>query len=295
MPAWPAISVVTPSYNQADYLEAAILSVASQRYPSLEHIVIDGGSTDGSREVLERHASQLAYWHSQKDRGQVHAINTGLSRATGEVFCFLNSDDVLLPGALRAVGERFRDDPACDWLCGDTLLFGEEHATSLQGAIVPKTVGHALAWSYRAAQPGMFWRRSLVTGGFDEEWQYCFDHALYVRLLLAGHRCHHLPLPVAGYRLHPTSKTVAEHRRFDEEFDRIAERYEPLVPWSARRWSRATRSLRRSYGASASGRVREALGPFVHALIAWPPSLLHRPFWGCARQLLRALSRRPAR
>lgn len=289
MTGWPSISVVTPSFNQASYLEETILSVLGQRYSLLEYIVIDGGSTDGSRAVIERHAARLTYWQCSKDRGQVHAINTGLARATGDIFCFLNSDDLLLPGALRAVAEHFRDNPTCHWLCGDTLLFGEAYPTRLQRAVTPKSVGHALAWSYRAPQPGMFWRRSIIGEGFDEKWRYDFDHDRYVRLLLAGYHCDHLPLPVAAYRLHASSKTIAESQYFGEEFDRIAEHYEPLVSGSARRWSSATRYLRRSYSASTSGRVREASICLLRALATHPRSMLHRPFWGCATQLFRAI------
>ena len=293
MTRWPSISVVTPSFNQGDYLEETILSVLGQRYPSLEYIVIDGGSTDGSREVIERHAARLTYWRSSKDRGQVHAINTGLARATGDIFCFLNSDDLLLPGALQAVAEHFRDNPTCNWLCGDTLFFGEAHPTRMQRAHTPRSVGHALAWSYHAPQPGMFWRRAIVGGGFDERWRYVFDHDLYVRLLLDGHRCGHLPLPVAAYRLHPSSKTVAESQCFGREFDRIAEHYEPLVSGPARRWSKATRDLRRSHSASTSGRVREATSLLLRVLVTHPTSALHRPFWGCARTLLLAIGTQP--
>jgi len=291
MTEWPSISVVTPSFNQGSYLEETIQSVLGQRYPSLEYIVIDGGSIDGSRNVIAQHAGRLAYWQSSKDRGQVHAINTGLARATGEIFCFLNSDDLFLPGALRAVAEHFLHKPTCNWLCGDTLLFGEAHPTRMLRTLTPQSVGHALAWSYRAPQPGMFWRRAIMGGGFDERWRYDFDHDLYIRLLLAGHRCDHLALPVAAYRLHPASKTVGESQHFDEEFDSIAEHYEPLVPGPARRWSKATRDLRRSHSASTSCRVRDAASLLLRALATYPASVLHRPFWGCAKQLGLAIRR----
>jgi len=285
----PSISIVTPSFNQVSYVEETVLSVLGQRYPLIEYIVIDGGSTDGSREIIETYAARLAYWQSSIDRGQVHAINTGLSHATGEIFGFLNSDDLLLPGALHAVAGHFRDNPTCNWLCGDTLMFGQQSPTRLQRAVTPKSVGHALAWSYRAPQPGMFWRRAIIRDGFDEKWRYVFDHDCYVRLLMAGHRCDHLPLPVAAYRLHPSSKTVAEGQRFDDEFDRLAEHYEPLVAGSARRWSRATRHLRDSYAASRSGRVRQAGVSLWLALATYPGSILRRPFWGCAKRLVQAI------
>src|ERR1043166_2179963 len=116
------ISVVTPSYNQAKYLETTLRSVLEQDYPHLEHIVMDGGSTDGSQEILERYSSRLAYWRSAKDGGQADAIAEGFKHATGDIFCWLNSDDVFLPGALRAVAEFFTAHPDAETVCGGAYI-----------------------------------------------------------------------------------------------------------------------------------------------------------------------------
>lgn len=254
----PKISIVTPSFNQGRFLEETILSVLNQNYPNLEYIVIDGGSTDETVEIICRYENRLAYWTSEKDRGQVHAINKGLEQATGDIFAFINSDDVYLPGTFAAVAEHFENYPESEWVCGDTIMFGEGHSTELIQSVVPVSAAHCLSWAYTAAQPGHFWKRGLVEGGFDEDWPYDFDHDLYVRLLLVGHRCEHIPLPFAAYRLHAVSKTVAEGHHQIEEFERSAEVYEDRLRGADRRWCRSTRFLRRSYAASEAGDKKKA-------------------------------------
>jgi glycosyltransferase involved in cell wall biosynthesis len=279
------LSIVTPSYNQGRFLEETILSVLNQGYQPLEYIIIDGGSTDESVSIIQRYEKHLAYWISEKDRGQVHAINKGLERATGDILAFINSDDVYLPGAFNAVISHFEDNPASNWICGDTLMFGDGHETRMIHAVVPRSAAHCLSWAYRAPQPGHFWRTPLVRSGFQERWNYDFDHDMYVRLLLAGHKCEYLPLPMAGYRLHEVSKTIAEGHRQLEEFDRIAEFYEPQLQGVDQRWCKATRFLRLSYAASEAGRKSEAASWLMRAFAMHPEGLFNRPFWGCLRRL----------
>ncbi len=281
----PKLSIITPSFNQGRFLEETILSVLNQGYESLEYIVIDGGSTDESVSIIRRYESNFAYWVSEKDRGQVHAINKGLEKATGEYFAFINSDDVYLPGAFNAVMNHFADKPECKWVCGDTLMFGDGHETRMIHATVPRSAAHCLSWAYRAPQPGHFWKTELVRSGFQERWNYDFDHDMYVRLLLAGHRCEYIPLPMAAYRLHEVSKTIAEGHRQLEEFDRIAEFYEPQLQGVDQRWCKATRFLRLSYAASEAGRKSEAASWLMKAFATHPEGLLNRPFWGCLRRL----------
>lgn len=281
----PKISIVTPSFEQGRFLEETILSVLNQNYGNLEYIIIDGGSSDETIEIIRRYEDRLAYWVSEKDRGQVHAINKGLERATGDIVAYINSDDIYLADAFNAVIDYFKDNPESDWICGDTLMFGEGFPTEIVHAVVPKSAAHALSWAYKAPQPGMFWKRQLLGAGFDEQWRYDFDHDLYVRLLLAGHHCQHLRATLAGYRLHGTSKTVAESHRFDEEFDRSSELYESRLNGSDRRWCRATRFLRRSYAASEAGNKKEGARWLIKGLVTHPEGLAHRPFWGCLRKL----------
>lgn len=287
------LSVITPSYNQGRFLEETILSVLNQGYEPLEYIVIDGGSTDESVSIIRKYEHRLTYWESEKDRGQVHAINKGLARATGDIFAFINSDDVYLPGTFAAVMDYFTKHPASNWICGDAIMFGEGHETRVIRSEVPRSAAHCLCWEYLAPQPAHFWKTEIVREGFHERWDYDFDHDMYVRLLLAGHKCEYLPLPMAAYRLHEVSKTVAEGHRLIEEFDQIAEFYEPQLEGSDQRWCRATRFLRLSYAASEAGRKSEAASWLMRALATHPEGLLSRPFWGCLRRVTLKAGRLP--
>jgi hypothetical protein len=127
-----------------------------------------------------------------------------------------------------------------------------------------------------------------MTGGFAEQWRYCFDHELYVRQLLAGHGCTHLSVPLAAYRLHGASKTVAEGALFDAEFDAIAAQYEPQLSGAARRWCQATRLYRQSYQASRQGAKTDGLKTLWRSLVTYPEGLAARPFWGCLRAGLKS-------
>jgi glycosyltransferase involved in cell wall biosynthesis len=281
----PKLSIVTPSFNQGRFLEETILSVLNQNYPNLEYLVIDGGSTDETVEVIRRYEDRIDFWVSEKDRGQVHAINKGLEKTTGDIFGFINSDDIYLPGTFATVGDYFENHPRSEWVCGDTFMFGEGQEDELLRTVVPKSAAHCLSWAYKAPQPGHFWKRELVQGGFDEAWPYDFDHDMYVRLLLAGHRCEHIPQTFAGYRLHAASKTVAENQYQIAEFERSAEVYESRLQGADRRWCRATRFLRQSYAASVAGKRGEGARWLMRALATYPESLAQRPFWGCLRKL----------
>ncbi|MCD4672777.1 MAG: glycosyltransferase, partial [Anaerolineaceae bacterium] len=162
----PRISIITPSFNQADFIETTILSVLGQEYPHLEYIVVDGGSTDGTLDILRKYETQLT-WSSEEDRGQAHAINKGLARAGGEVVAFLNSDDVYAPGALLATGEYFAAHPGAWWLTGKCAIVDD------QGCEIRKLItAYKHFWlqfrSYGVlqimnyiSQPATFWRRSL--------------------------------------------------------------------------------------------------------------------------------------
>jgi glycosyltransferase involved in cell wall biosynthesis len=287
------LSIITPSFNQGVYLEQTILSVLDQGYENLEYIIVDGGSTDESVNIIKRYEKHLAYWVSEKDRGQVHAINKGLARATGDVFAFINSDDVYLPGAFHGVVDYFQKHPDCHWLCGDTIMFGSGFKSELIEARIPRSAAHCLSWAYKLPQPGNFWQRELLQDGFDEKWPYDFDHDFYVRLLLSGEACEHLSLPLAAYRLHAVSKTVAEGFRQEDEFDLSAAYYEDRLRGADRRWCRATRLLRQSHKASSEGKIADASRLLMRAGLIYPEGLAGNVFWGCLRHLSKSSFARP--
>ncbi|HSH94763.1 MAG TPA: glycosyltransferase family 2 protein [Roseimicrobium sp.] len=290
------LSIITPSFNQDSYLEETLLSVLNQRQDGLEYIVVDGGSRDGSVEILRTYADRLSWWVSEPDAGQADAINKGLARATGDVVAFLNSDDVYLPGALKAVTDFFAAHPEANWVCGGWLMFGEpaDMETSVWFPKPPSNAAACLYQHFSAAQPAHFWRRSLFQkhGPFDASYRYCFDHEFYVRLLLAGERCHPLNVPLAAYRIHGSSKTVAEGDRFTHEFDAIRGKYLARTPAAEERAARHEWLLKQSFAqchaaveSARRGDRDAAWSQFAATAFRWPSSLSRRFGWGCLRRL----------
>ena len=299
--ALPRISVITPSYNQVDFIEETIQSVLTQRYPGLEYIIIDGGSTDGSVDIIRRYADRLHYWSSEKDNGQSHAINKGIKLATGDIIAFLNSDDVYLPGAFNAVSRIFRSDSDCVWVAGGWGLFGAtpEVATEYRMPRPPVSPAAALYVDYDAAQPAHFWSRSFFEryGCFDESLRYGFDHEFIVRLLINGQHIKCIDTPLAGYRLHPASKTVAEGSHFLPEWTAIRERYKDRVdPRDMRKFKRLHERGQQLGRASNEYlnvlRLLESQGrlsagkAFLRTLRNFPRSVFSRAAVGCGRRLL---------
>jgi glycosyltransferase involved in cell wall biosynthesis len=220
---WPRISIVTPSFNQGAFIEETILSVANQGYPNLEHIVIDGGSTDETKSVLARHSDLLAYWESEPDRGQSHAINKGMARATGEILTWLNSDDRLAPGALAAVAMAFHHSRA-DVVAGIAELYQDNeligrHITACGDGPLPlddildlKRCWYAGQFFY---QPEVMFTRAMwerAGARVDESLFYSMDYELWFRFAAAGARLHVIGRPVAQFRMHASQKTHVTER-----------------------------------------------------------------------------------
>lgn len=179
---FPKLTIITPSYNQADFLERTILSVLNQNYPNLEYIIIDGGSTDKSVEVIKKYESYLTYWVSEKDRGQVHAINKALEKATGEWISFQNSDDVYFEGTFERFGKAASEHPA-DILYGDLFMI----TTDDEVTEILKTTSYSLTCQIlegmQIHNQSLFFKKSLVEkfGKFDESYRFAFDYEFITR------------------------------------------------------------------------------------------------------------------
>ena len=189
------ISIVIPSYQQAQFIEQTIDSVLSQQYPNVELIVIDGGSSDGTVDILKRFDKYLTFWVSEKDKGQTHAINKGLARITGQVWSFLNSDDLLRPGSLHTVACAFASQPDVHWLSGCTHVFGEGITPWTLAPGDPETPLHYLTpWDrpvqhvFPASVSCFMSRHVLDTiGAFDESLHYSMDIEYYAREIGRAH------------------------------------------------------------------------------------------------------------
>lgn len=208
----PKISIVTPSYNQAVFLARTIQSVKDQFYENLECIVQDGGSADGSVDVLDRFSSFLTHWQSAKDNGQTHAINLGFAHAHGEIMAYLNSDDVLLPGALHYVADYFSRHPDVDVVYGHRILI-DENDQEIGRWVLPPHDDNVLSWADFVPQETLFWRRRVwdrIGGALDESFQFAMDWDLLLRLRDAGAKFVRLPRFIAAFRVHAQQKTSAE-------------------------------------------------------------------------------------
>jgi glycosyltransferase involved in cell wall biosynthesis len=243
----PLISVVTPSFNQAAYLERTIRSVLEQDYPHVEYLVLDGGSTDGSVDIIRRYADRLAYWTSGPDAGQAAAINTGWARASGDILAWLNSDDYYLPGTLAFVADVFAGHPdapmvygTCDFVDSDGRPFARVgslfNARSLRR-------GHQMI-----PQPSSFIRRTALerAGPLDESLHYSMDYELFLRIAAVGEPAF-VDRPLAAFTVHPDAKTTRDRRLARLETLEVARRnsrgLEKALIWGLAGRARAYHSL----------------------------------------------------
>ena len=222
MPDKPKVSIITPSFNQARFLEQTICSVLEQDYPNIEYIVIDGGSSDGSLEIIQKYADRLAYWQSQKDKGQTDAINQGFARATGEILAWLNSDDILYPGAVSAAVRQLQDHPEV------AMVYGDCHWINSEGKVIgnfpaAQTDLQKLRRGYvHIPQQTAFFRTDLwrKVGPLDDSFYFAMDYDLWTRL--ASHSpLLYVPELWAAFRLHEGAKSIAADDRCWPEMLRV--------------------------------------------------------------------------
>ena len=279
MPDLPLVSIVTPSYNQAAYLEQTICSVLDQDYPNLEYFVIDGASSDSSVEIIQRYAHRLKGWVSEKDSGQAEAINKGLVQSGGEIIAWLNSDDFYLPGAITAAVEALQAHP--DW----GLVYGDMLAVDGQGGLL--NIQRFGDWGLEdlmcykiLGQPAVFMRRRALqrAGLLDTRFHYMLDHHLWLRIASA-YPIGYVPHLLSAARFHAGAKNIARAPDFGKD------------AWEVYRWMQSQPDLAPSFirlrkkilaGVywvngryfSEGGMPVPALKAFLHSFLAYPPTVL---------------------
>ena len=257
-PALPRISIVTPSFNQARVLRDTMASVLGQDYPHLEYVVVDGGSTDGSRDIIAARAGGLRHWVSEPDRGQYDAINKGFARTTGDVMAWLNSDDMYTPWALRVVGEVFAQLPQVQWVTTLLPLHWDARGVPTKCKPVRGYTKNGFFKGHHLQRPGewdkafiqqesTFWRRSLwenAGGAIDASLQLAGDFELWAKFYQHAD-LYGVPLPLGGFRMHGDQKTAHRMQAYVKEAESVLSRHGgrveslpkplPLARW----WKRA--------------------------------------------------------
>jgi GT2 family glycosyltransferase len=275
------VSIITPSFNQASYLEQTIQSVLDQDYADIESIVIDGGSTDGSVDIIKKYASRLAYWVSEKDSGQADAINKGMARAKWDIVAWLNSDDYYLPGAVSAAVKAFDANPDAVLIYADMLAVDQNGQTFNTLRYRQLTIEDLLSFQI-IGQPAVFMRRAAFekAGGLDTSFHFLLDHHLWIRIAAQG-RILHVPQTWAAARYHAEAKNRAKASEFGREAFRIldwAKTFQPTSYPLSRISRRATASAHRVDARYLldGGQPAASLAAWTRALFIHPPTALAR-------------------
>lgn len=226
MKKYPKITVVTPSYNQGEFLEDTILSIIDQGYPNLEYIICDGGSTDNSVDIIKKYEGRITWWCSEKDKGQTDAINKGMRRASGDIVGWINSDDVMFKNSLFVIAEFFMGHPECEFANGVVASINRRGIlTKFTHLIMSKFfMKHGC---YNLCQQGMFWRRELFEriGYLDETFHAKMDVEWLIRNYESGTNVRLLNKPLAAIRVYGETKTALGGSIWERDADEISRRY----------------------------------------------------------------------
>ncbi|MFC2141473.1 glycosyltransferase family 2 protein [Acidobacteriota bacterium] len=208
-PSWPKISIVTPSYNQGEFLERTIMSVLNQNYPNLEYIIIDGGSTDGSMDIIKKYEKHLAHWISEPDNGQAHALNKGFRLAKGEISAWLNSDDIYLPNTLVEVSTYFTQNPDTEFVFGNTVFVNAGDEVIGDVRFTKFSLRSYIYKSFGLHQPSSFWKSELFNemGGLREHFSFCMDTDFFMRMAKSGKDFHFFDKYLTCFRITETQKS----------------------------------------------------------------------------------------
>ena len=224
---WPKISIVTPSFNQGQFIEQTIRSVLDQNYPNLEYIIIDGGSTDETVEIIKKYEQHLAYWISESDKGQTDAINKGFAKCTGEIFNWINSDDYYEPGVFYRLAQLFANNPSLNVVGGREWGFKDNHPTDKilhPGSVIDKDVFETIRIGI-IDQPCTFFKRDKIQHAFplDVSLKYVMDRQMWWSYLLKYGQDNILKTAeiFTWFRLHSQSKSIGKADQFEAEFDRL--------------------------------------------------------------------------
>lgn len=278
----PKISIVTPSYNQAKYLERTILSVLNQRYSNLEFIIVDGGSIDGSVEIIKKYERHIAYWHSKPDRGQSDALNYGFSKATGEIFGWLNSDDIYLPGAFASVVKAFCSRPQTGVVFGDWWEIDCADKVKSVNYAFDFSIGQFIYEGFHLNSQAMFWRRTVHQriGEFDINLHRTMDYEMILRMGLCEGQCsfYRISQALGGFRRHAEQKTIGFDSRVIDEHRQIAKRNHVEVKYSfLGRVYRFGYRIRRAYWYFKRGGVVYAFARINDWVAKWQTKVVR--FW----------------
>jgi len=294
---WPKISIVTPSYNQGEFIEETIRSILLQNYPNLEYIIIDGGSTDNTVEVIKKYQPWITYWVSEPDKGQANAINKGLEKSTGQIFNWINSDDYLSPNALQVIAEAFETN--LDVFAGAVNNFKEIQEGNNQDGLIGKVPnsdlslrGYFLDWKFYFHQPGVWLSMEIIKDiKLNENLNYCFDTELILVILAKKPKIVYSGTELVNFRLHNFSKTISQYSKFQNDLDVIHQKFanhaDPEIASMAKTylqnklWMKELKDLEKS-----SNSKTNKIGHVIAGIFKNPTLRLNRFTMGTIRKII---------